>query len=319
MTSNIKIDVSIIIVNWNTQQLLVDCIKSIKKKTQKIQYEIIVVDNASDDDSVATIERKYPEIKVIQNGKNEGFARANNIGITHSNGRYILLSNTDIKILDNVIDRMAQYMDTHHGIGGVLPRCIDGNKKLRRCCRDLPSLWNIFCEAFYLDKIFPDINIFRGRALPESFYRLTGIAETMPCCFMMIPREVIEKVGNLDERFFFYAEDIDWCRRCLLDGFKMIFFAESTVIHYGGSSTGSDSYRFLVEKNKALLKYWKKHHRGNKYRICVLIYSLHHTIRSLAYFIRGFTYPLKRKHYFNTAKNHSMVCFQIISHHMLNT
>ena len=113
------IDVSIIIVNWNTRKLLLECIKSIITQECRRSYEIIVVDNASNDDSVEAVKKQYPDIKVIVNKKNEGFARANNIGIKNCSGRYVLLSNTDIKVLDNAVDKMIEFMDANENIGGM--------------------------------------------------------------------------------------------------------------------------------------------------------------------------------------------------------
>jgi hypothetical protein len=197
------IDLSIVIVNWNTKRLLCDCIESIIEKTKINNYEIIVVDNASTDDSVGEVKQKFPDVKIIENNENVGFAKANNIGITMSKGEYICLSNTDIKLLNNALDRMYLFLKKNNNVGMVLPKLYDGNLEISRCCRNFPSLFNLFCEAVYIYKIFP-FNVFLpGREKPYKFYKNLASVDTVPLCFTMIKHSAIQEVGLLDENYFF--------------------------------------------------------------------------------------------------------------------
>lgn len=312
------IDVSIIIVNWNTRQLLLDCIESLIKQTLKYQFEIIVIDNASVDESVSSVKKNYPDVKIVVNDKNEGFARANNIGIRNSRGRYVLLSNTDIKVLDRAVDRMVDYMDSHTDVGSLLPKCIDKNQNLRFCCRELPSLRNLFCEALFLHKIFPKVKKLRGRAYPENYYLHSGSAGTMPCCFMIINRKTIDEIGTLDEKYFFYGEDIEWCKRNHQFGWKVIYFSEATVIHYGGSSTKNASSRFHIEKIKATLRYWRESHSNAEYYISFLINCLHYSIRAIGYLVNGFIHKFKSSNDLTNLKNHMVALWWLISKSQFN-
>lgn len=282
-------DVSILILNWNTRDLLLDCIESIRSQTHGIDYEIVVVDNASSDGSVAAVAERYPDIRIVVNEKNEGFARGNNIGMDSCTGRYICLSNTDIVVLDDVLTKMVRYLDEHLRVGMLLPRCINGQHRLRRCCREFPSLRNQVCEALYLNRVFPDRRIFRGTALPEQCYENTRPVDTVPCCFTLVRPEAVDEVGKLDESFFFYGEDVDWCRRFHDHNWEVVYFADSSVVHFGGSSTADAPARFLIEKAKSTLIYWRKHHNLPSYYSIVAITGIGHVLRATAYYLLGFT------------------------------
>ncbi len=282
-------DLSLLILNWNTRSLLLDCIESVIDRTAGIDYEIVVVDNASTDGSVAAVRERYPDIKVVVNEKNEGFARGNNIGMDYCSGKYICLSNTDILVLDNVLSRMFSYLEEHPAVAVLLPRCLDGESKLRRCCREFPSLRNQLCEALFLDKVPPQTGWLRGRALPDYYYERTRPVDTVPCCFTMVRREAMDQVGKLDEDFFFYGEDIDWCRRFKQAGWDVVYFADSSVIHFGGSSTADAPARYLIEKIKSTLIYWRKHHSELSYESLVLITLMRYATRSLGYYLLAHT------------------------------
>lgn len=277
------IDISIVIVNWNTKKLLLDCIESLKKETKECKIEIIVVDNASSDRSVEAIKKRFPDVYIIENHNNLGFARANNLGISLSKGKYICLSNTDIIALDNVIDRMYSYMEKNLDIGAMLPMCLDEELKIDQCCRRFPSLRLHMNEALYLDKFFPKIKFFQGRALPLSFYNSTGDVNSVPCCFIIVRRKAIDGVGLLDERFFIYSEDVDWCKRFHSKGWRVVYYSDARIIHYGGSSSKVAQLKFLIEKHKSELQYWEKHYGIIKKFLFRLILILHYFLRIIGY------------------------------------
>ena len=254
------VDISLIIINWNTKQLLVDCINSIKEQTKSTSYEIIVVDNASKDDSVAVVSSLFPEVKIIVNPENYGFSKANNIGINQSSGRYVCLVNSDIIVLDNAIDKLVAHADTNNAIGLIAPLTVDENNEIRENCRKFPNLWNLFCEAVYLYKFFPKSYYLHGRAIPRNHIRKIYRAENLSGCFLMARKEAVDKVGLLDERFYFYGEDIDWCKRFVKNKYDVVYYSRTTSIHLGGGSTASAPVKYQVEMEKANLKYWRKHH-----------------------------------------------------------
>lgn len=302
------IDVSIVIVNWNTQKLLLDCIASLINETKLCNIEIIVVDNASSDNSIKAVREKYPDVHVIENNKNLGFAKANNIGIKKCKGKYICLSNTDIIVLDNALDRMFAYLEKHTDIGALLPVCLNKEMEIDQCCRRFPGLRLQINEALYLDKLLPKIKIFQGRALPLSFYHSTGDVDSVPCCFIMARGIAIDKVGLLDERFFIYSEDIDWCKRFHLKGWRVVYYSDARIIHYGGSSSKTAQSRFLIERHKSELQYWEKYHGAVNKFFFRMVLILHYIIRITGYSIIYILKPGLR----NTSKeilNNYYKCF----------
>jgi hypothetical protein len=278
------IDISIVIVNWNTADLLKNCISSIINETNNCTFEIIVVDNGSIDNSCLLIEKNFPTVKIIKNERNEGFARANNIGMKECKGEYICLSNTDIIVMDNALLRMKTYLDKNSDIGVLLPKCYDGEMNISLCCRDFPTVRNLICEALYFDRIFPNIQFLRGRSKDLSFHKKNRSVETIPLCFTLFRAQSIKSMGYLDENFFFYGEDLDLCKRFKDLGMDVGYIADAKVIHFGGVSSKKQPYRFLKEKNRTMLMYWRKHHSYFEFKVTNLILFIHYFIRSVFIF-----------------------------------
>ena len=252
-------DISVIIVNWNTKDMLLDCVKSLYRITRESSLEIIVVDNASTDGSINALQEKFPQVKKILNPANFGFAKANNIGIKESQGRYICLVNSDVKALNGVLDKMCDYMDVHPEIGALAPKTFGRDMQIQKNCREVPTLRNLFCQEFFLDTLFPTVKVFRGREMIRCDYEAVMETEVLSGCFLMVRREVIDQVGTLDERFFFYSEDVDWCKRIHDAGWKLVYYPEASAIHYGEGSSSAAPIRFRLEMLKANWQYWRKH------------------------------------------------------------
>lgn len=253
------VDVSVVIVNWNTRALLLDCVASLYEETKASSLQIIVVDNASEDGSADAVASTFPDVTVIRNRTNVGFSRANNQGLAVAGGRYLCIVNSDVKALDGVIDLMRDYLEAHPDIGALAPRTVGADLKLRRNCRDYPTLRNEASQALYLDRLFPSVRALRGRTLQDYDYLTPSAIEVASGCFLMVPRRVWQVVGGLDERFFIYAEDTDWCRRISEAGWRVVYFPPAQAIHYGGSSSAVERVRFDRERIRANLQYWRKH------------------------------------------------------------
>lgn len=255
----LMIDISVVIVNWNTKALLLDCVASLLQTTRKAEIEIIVVDNASTDGSIDALRIAFPQVQSITNPENYGFAKANNIGIKKAQGRYICLVNSDVKALEGVLDNMLAHMEIHPGVGAISPKTYGGNTQVQKNCREFPTLRNLICEEFFLNRLFHTIPFFRGRDMVRSDYDALMLIQVLSGCFLMVRREVIEQVGMLDERFFIYSEDVDWCKRIHDAGWKLVHYPNAEAIHYGSASSSSAPVRFKVEMVKANWRYWKKH------------------------------------------------------------
>ena len=237
---------------------------------------------------------QFPQIRLIVNDANLGFAKANNIGIAQSTGRYVCLSNSDIKVLDGCLDRMVEFMD-HTPKAGVLgPKTLNGDGSLRHNCQNFPSLWSLFCRAVYLHKLFPSQKLFNSGVMFYFDHESVIPCPMLPCCFYMVRREALEEVGLLDERFFIYAEDKDWCKRFWDRQWEILFLPTAEVIHYAGKSAAQAPVRFQVEKMKADLQYWEKHHRASLPFLYPIL-LLHHSIRIIGWSSVSLVRPSQRK------------------------
>lgn len=251
------IEVSVVIVNWNTRGLLLDVVASLKAATHRTRMEIIVVDNASHDDSVAAIGTTHPDVEVIRNDANLGFARANNIGFAAARGQAFCLVNTDVVAGDGVIDELWDFLQNHPEVAAVGPRTLHEDGRTRQNCRRFPTLANAAADHLWLRRLG-----LRGRALPLHTYDHTHDAEVLSGCFLMVSRNAFDKVGGLDEDFFFYGEDTDWGKRFHEAGWRAVYHPGATATHFGGASTAAHPVRYYLIMEKADLMYWRKHHPG---------------------------------------------------------
>ncbi|MGD0260546.1 MAG: glycosyltransferase family 2 protein [Verrucomicrobiota bacterium] len=269
--------VSVIIVSWNAREYLMQCLSSLCAEVCRYPMEIIVVDNASTDGSSEAVRNWYPHIKLIENSTNLGFAKANNIGISASSGQYVCLINSDTKVLPDCITRLVDYCEAHPKGGMVGPRIIGGDGKLQRSCRGFPSIWNMFCMALALDRLFPSCKLFTGYLLRHWPQDSVGPVDILSGCFWLVRRQALEEVGLLDESFFMYGEDMDWCKRFWSHKWKVVFVPLAEAIHYGGASSSKAPVQFYVERHRADLRYWRKHHS----RLAVACYFMLTCLRLL--------------------------------------
>ena len=251
------VDLSIIIVNFNTRDLTVNCIKSVINNTKDLRYEIILVDNASADGSLEALSKF--DIKIIRNSQNLGFSKANNIGIKEASGKAILLLNSDTKTHNNSI-KEAYLKLKEADILTVKIKGEDG--KNQQAGGFGPNLFNLFCWAFFLDDI-PGLNRFiRPYQISDlSFFNQDRKVDWVMGAFFMMKRQVVKRIGVLDENIFMYGEEMEYCRRARDDGFKIKYFSQPEIIHYGMGSSESGEGAILGEY-RALKYFFSKY--GNK-------------------------------------------------------
>jgi len=233
-----KIDLSIIITNYNTKELLKKLLFSIKKSILKsFKIETIVVDNASADDSTKMVEKNFPLVNLIINKKNLGYAKANNKGIKKAKGKYILLLNSDTLLNKNTLFKIIEFMEKNKEYAAVTCKVELSNGQIDPAChRGFPTPWAAFTYFSTLEKIFSQSKIF-GQ-YHQTWKDLSQIhqVDVISGAFFMIRKDVFEKVGFLDERFFMYAEDIDLCLRLKKKGYKIAYNPGTKIIHYKKSS-----------------------------------------------------------------------------------
>ena len=257
-------DLSVIIVNYNVKEFLQNLIHSIYKAAQKITFEIIVVDNASDDGSVEFIRDKFPEVKLFANDKNLGFSKANNIGLKVAEGKYILLINPDTLVSEDTLEKMIRFFQDNPdaGLAGCKILNPDGSLQLA-CRRSFPGPWTSFCKVTGLSSIFPKSKLFARYNLTFLNEDQTYEVDAISGSFMMFTKEIYNKVGGLDEQFFMYGEDLDFCYRVQKAGFKVVYVHSAQIIHYKGESTRRSSLDETKIFYSAMHLFVRKHLSGS--------------------------------------------------------
>lgn len=278
-----QVTVSVIIVSWNARDYLKKCLSSLSSRVCQFPMEIIVVDNASSDGSPDCVESEYPNVRLIRNTENMGFSKANNIGVSVSSGDYLCFINSDVEVLPDCITRLVNYCEEQPEAGMVGPLIIGGDGQLQRSCRGFPTVWNMFCRALALDRVFKNYKLFTDYSLnywPQDSLRNVDI---LTGCFWLVRRKAMEQVGLLDESFFIYGEDMDWCKRFWDKGWQVVFVPSAEAIHYGGASSSNAPVRFYIERHRAELQYWEKHHSRLAVVCYLLISCLHMLLRLIGY------------------------------------
>jgi GT2 family glycosyltransferase len=283
------VDISIIIVGWNSKEYLLECLHSLARESTSLESEIIVIDNGSTDGSVTAVREKFPHVDLLVSSTNLGFAKANNLGIGRSRGRYLCLMNPDVKVLPGCIDRMFSYMENHPSIGILSPQILNSDMTLQISWRRLPSVWNGICRALALDTA-----LCRLRTRKRLHADKIRPVEVLSGCFWMVRREAVQEVGLLDEAFFVYAEDIDWCKRFGEKGWDLVYFPRSQAIHYGGTSSARAPIQSYIQMQKANRQYWQKHHGLFSRLGFSLILLLHHVLRLAAHGLLHLLIPSER-------------------------
>lgn len=287
-------DVSIIIVNWNTKDVLRNCLESIYDQTNNIEFEVIVVDNASSDDSVSILKANFPGVKLIANDRNRGFAAANNQAMVVAKGRYILLLNPDTIILDNAIAKSVIFADYHVNAGVLGVKILNVDDTLQPSCFMLPSLLNMFLSSTYLYKLLPQSKFFGREQMTWWDRNDVREVEVVTGCFMLVRHEVIEQVGMMDERFFMYAEETDWCYRIKQAGWKIMFTPCGQIIHLGGVSSRQMKMEMEMQKRASILFYYKKHKNLFSYGLACLLVSIFFSLRAPFWFMIAVTSKKQR-------------------------
>ena len=273
------VDISIIIVNWNTRDLLRSCLRSVCEQSGKVEYEAIVVDNASTDGSAEMVRNDFPQATLIENSENRGFAAANNQGMTIAKGRYVLLLNSDTVILDNAIERVLSFADVHPEAAVIGCRVLNPDRTLQPTCFMFPSILNMMLLSSYLYKLLPRSRFFGRERMTWWDRSDTHEVDVVTGCFMLVRREAIEQIGMMDEQFFMYGEETDWCYRFKQAGWKMMFTPDAEIIHLGGQSTAQKSADMTVRLRLSILRFIRKHHGWLAYEIARFLTVLFFAVR----------------------------------------
>lgn len=255
-------DLSIIILNYKTLGLIKNCLKAIKDLSLPYNYEIIVVDNNSNDGSVEFLKEHYFDIKLIESKENLGFSKGNNLGIKESQGKYILILNPDILILSKAVEKMFQFMEDHAQAGLIGPKLLNPDGSLQYSCSRWPD-WRLpFYRRTFLTKTGKGKKWVDDYLMKDWNHRSNKKVDWLYGACLMVRRKAKEEVGLLDERYFMYMEDLDWCRRFWQKDWAVWYLAEAEVIHYHQreSAIGTGFLGVFKKSGRVHLQSWLKYY-----------------------------------------------------------
>ena len=246
-------DLSVVIVNWNTKNLLIQCLQSLKQTLQTLRTEIFVVDNGSTDGSKEKVREGFPEVVLIDNPSNLGFARANNQAMRLSTGKYTLLLNPDTQVKEGAIETLKAFMDNHPEAGVVGAQLLNSDGSKQNSIANFPSLATELLNKSLLRGLFPGRFPGKERAYSEPI----EVDSVIGAC-MMVRREAMEQVGLLDEEYFLFLEETDWCYRIRRAGWKIYHHPKAEIYHFQGKSAEKDKKRAKVEYYRSRYQFFKK-------------------------------------------------------------
>lgn len=254
-------DLSIVIVGYNSAACLPRCIESIRSHVGVIRHEIIVVDNASTDGSPEMLARSFPGVRCVANAANRGFSKACNQGIDVSTGEMILLLNPDCEIHSGALASAVDYLRVHPDIGILGARLLNEDGRLQLACRrSIPTPRSAFFRLTGLSRLFPRNPTVAAYNLTYADETQTTDVQAVSGAFLMIPRRLVEEIGRLDERFFMFAEDLDWCLRVTASGRRVVYWPAIVVMHSKGQSIRSRRYASLFHFYHTMWLFYEKHY-----------------------------------------------------------
>jgi len=275
--------VSIIIINYKTPQLVIDCIKSIYEHENKISYEIIVFDNNSQDQSVRLVKEAYPQIAVIESAKNLGFAGGNNRAVQSAAGQYLLFLNSDTLVTKPFLKSLIVVMESNKKIGIMGPRLRNTDHSLQESVFRFPTLWRAFYESFFLCNLFPRSKIF-GDYRKFNYNELRQVDYVSGACFL-IDKLLFNTMQGFDEKFFMYAEEADLAFRLYKKGFCTYFLPAGDIIHLGkGSWTDQTDFNPLFFLSQVV--YHRKHYGNWGLRLFIVYKIIGYVLRNIVLFLK---------------------------------
>lgn len=271
-----KISLSICIVTYQARDYLRDCLNSLYAHAPNGEYEIIVVDNHSTDGTIETLERQFPQVQLIKNPTNNGFTAPMNQALRQAQGQYLLQLNPDTIVHDQALNQLIQFMQSHPKVGICGPKVLNTDGSLQKPCRRGESTpWAVITYFLGLSSLFPKSKLFGGYLMnyldEDEINEVDGVAGSC----MLLRREVIDQIGYLDERFFAYQEDADFCFQARQAGWKVYYVPTAQVTHYGGQGGSRvQPYRSIFEWHRSYWLYYRKNLAANYFFLLNWLYYL---------------------------------------------
>ncbi len=258
-------DLSIVIVNWNTRDMLRDALNSLLAPGSDLRLQIIVVDNASGDGSAAMVQAEFPTVELLANTGNAGYAEGNNQGMRTAAGRHTLLLNPDVVVPAGALEGALQVLESDPKIGALGCRLVGADGRTQRSVRGFPTPGSILWEALGLSRLFPASPLFGAYRMTHFDYDRQADVDQPMGTFLLLRGEAVRQVGLLDERFPIFFNEVDWCYRAKQRGWRIVYTPSVQIKHYGGASTGQVAPAMAWESRRGLLAYYGKHYGGPRY------------------------------------------------------
>lgn len=284
---NSKIDISIVIVNYNVKDFLKDCLNSIYKSNFTGIYETIVVDNNSDDNSVSELSTSFPHVKFIQLNENLGFSKANNIGFKEAKGEFLLILNPDTILNSDTIQKTYDFYKSKSNIGAVGCKVLNEDLSFQLACRrSFPTPWNSFCKLFGLQNIFPKSKLFSKYNLTYLDENQTYEVDALIGAFIFTKKSILDEINGFDEEYFMYGEDLDLCFKIKEKNYNIYYFHETSIIHFKGESTKRSNINEVKHFYDAMQIFVKKHYSHSFIFLLFLKYGI--KIREIISYLNKF-------------------------------
>ncbi len=274
---------SIVIICWNDLKVIKDCLRSIFECTHSIDFEVIVSDNGSTDGSIEFIRAEFPNVKIIENRANLGFAKGNNVGIRASQGEYVLILNPDTIIHEGALDKWIEFAEKHPEAGAFGCRVLNRDGSFQRCARPFPTARGELIAALYLRPLAYVSDFFASDLYVGWEGETERKVDWQSGCCVMFRGALLKQLGAFDEQFFYHYEEIDLCRRVWNAGYPILYTPEASITHLGGQSVGRFPIRFELERCRNRYRYFYKYFGDRGVRKCRRASLLWIRMRQLGY------------------------------------
>lgn len=279
---------SIVIVNWNTRQLLRDCLEALQADPASSQWEVLVVDNASADGSAAMVKSVFPQVQLLASPENLGFSRANNLALEKAKGEYLLLLNSDTRVEKGALEALVGFMEGQPRIGAAGPMLLNTDGSLQLSCGIAPSLWTEIVHKLLLHRLFP---FFKLAGWDHRSARAVGWVSG--AC-LLIRRQALEEAGTLDPAIYMCCEDLEWCMRLRKRGWQIFYYPFSRVVHLEGQSIRKNLGEMLVVSQQSLYYLFQKHLGPGQLLILRLLTLIEMGLRSVLWGVLWVCFPARR-------------------------
>ncbi len=296
-------DLSIIIVNWNTKELLEQCLNSIFKSPPERDFDIWVVDNASSDKSIQMVETLFPQVNLIKSEHNLGFGKANNIALEKCQGTYILLLNPDTEVLPKSLDRLSLFLDQQPKAGVAGARLLYADGSQQTSCYPIPTLTKEFWRLLHLDRIWT-YGVYDQQTWDLNQPRKVDVIQGAA---FLVRKVILDQVGFFDPDYFMYTEEVDLCFRIQQAGWDLFWVPQATIVHYEGQSTRQMPTRMFLQLYQSKLQFFRKHHGRSAEAAYKIILALTSLPRLLLYPLSLLMPKKKKEHYQKVANNYQQL------------